>query len=110
MKTDIATKGVIDWLMEGDPAIRWQTMRDVLGRPATQWKREQRLVAKEGWGGRLLGLRDPGGTWGGGVYGPKWISTNYTLLLLRDMVERAEQIADLGVDVVDLIRVIALTA
>jgi hypothetical protein len=75
----------IDWLMEGDPAIRWQTMRDILDKPEAQWKREQRRVAKEGWGKRLLSLRDACGTWGGGIYGPKWISTNYTLLLLRDM-------------------------
>jgi hypothetical protein len=76
---------VTDWLMEGDPAIRWQVMRDLLDEPPAQWQREQRRVAKEGWGRRLLGLRDPRGTWGGGLYTPKWISTNYTLLLLRDM-------------------------
>lgn len=34
---------------------------------------------------RLLGLQDPDGKWGGGLYGPKWTSTNYTLLLLRWM-------------------------
>lgn len=80
-----ASPDVIDWLMEGDPAIRWQTMRDILGKPAVQWKREQRKVGAEGWGGRLMGLRDPSGTWGGGIYGPKWKSTTYTLLALRDM-------------------------
>jgi hypothetical protein len=85
MKTDMATKDVTDWLMEGDPAIRWQTMRDVLGKPATQWKREQAGVAKAGWGGQLLGLRDPSGRWDGGIYGPKWTGTTYTLLLLREM-------------------------
>ncbi len=71
--------------MEGDPAIRWQTMRDLLDKPATHWKREQRRVETEGWGKQLLGLHDAGGTWGGGIYTPKWTSTNYTLLLLRDM-------------------------
>ncbi len=76
---------VIDWLMEGDPAIRWQTMRDILDKPQAQWKREQQRVAMEGWGKRLLELRDARGTWGGGTYTPKWTSTNYTLLLLRDM-------------------------
>ena len=60
-------------------------MRDILDKPAAQWKREQLRVAKEGWGQRLLSLRDSGGTWGGGIYTPKWISANYTLLLLRDM-------------------------
>ena len=85
MKPTIEQTDTIDWLMQGDPAIRWQTMRDILHKPATQWKREQLRVAKEGWGKRLLSLRDPDGKWGGGIYSPKWISTNYTLLLLRDM-------------------------
>lgn len=76
---------VIDWLMEGDPAIRWQVMRDIIGKPATQCRREQAKVATEGWGRQLLDRRDNGGTWGGGLYTPKWKSTNYTLLLLRDM-------------------------
>lgn len=76
---------LIDWLMDGDSAIRWQTMRDVLDKPKAQWKREQRRIARHGWGKRLLGLRDALGTWGGGIYTPKWTSTNYTLLLLRDM-------------------------
>jgi len=76
---------VVDWLMEGDPAIRWQMMRDILCKPAAQWKREQRRVATEGWGKPLLDLRDACGIWGGGIYTPKWTSTNYTLLLLRDM-------------------------
>jgi len=41
-------------------------------------------VAREGWGARLLALQDPEGTWGGGLYSPKWTSTTYTMLLLRD--------------------------
>jgi len=76
---------VIDWLMDGDPAIRWQTMRDVLGAPAKQWQAEQRKTLTEGWGARLLSRQDNAGTWGGGVYSPKWISTTYTLLMLHDI-------------------------
>lgn len=60
-------------------------MRDVLGKSQAQWKREQNRVAKEGWGERLLSLRDAGGTWGGGIYTPKWTSATCTLLVLRDM-------------------------
>ena len=41
------------------------------------------MVATTGWGSRLLKLQDSDGTWGGGLYGPKWTSTTYTLLLLR---------------------------
>jgi hypothetical protein len=85
MSSAVERTEVIEWLMRGDPAVRWQTMRDVLGVGEAAWKRERRRVATEGWGSRLLSLRDPGGTWGGGIYGPKWTSTTYTLLLLRDM-------------------------
>lgn len=73
---------LVDWLLAGDPAIRWQTLRDLQDRP---FQREQRRVAAEGWGARLLALQDADGRWGGGIYTPKWTSTTYTLLLLRDM-------------------------
>ncbi len=71
------------WLLEGDPAIRWQVMADLLGRPAAAVAAERRRIGAEGWGAALMGLQDPAGTWGGGVYTPKWTSTTYTLLLLR---------------------------
>ncbi len=80
MSTDISA-----WLLEGDPAIRWQTMRDVFDAPAPETERERERVAKEGWGRRLLDLQDPEGTWANAVYSPKWISTTYTLLLLRHL-------------------------
>lgn len=76
---------VLDWLLEGDPAIRWQAERDLLNRPAEVWRATQAEVARRGWGKRLLDLQDPEGTWGGGLYTPKWTSTTYTLLLLRRM-------------------------
>jgi hypothetical protein len=75
----------IDWLMAGDPAIRWQTMRDLLGAPERDWKAEQQRTAEAGWGARLLALQEPNGGWGGGIYSPKWISATYTLLLLRSL-------------------------
>lgn len=74
---------VIEWLLEGDPSIRWQVQRDLLGKPKTVWSETRRRVALEGWGKGLLDRQDPGGTWGGGLYTPKWTSTNYTLLQLR---------------------------
>lgn len=74
---------VITWLLQGDPAIRWQTQRDLSGEQKEQWEMEKAKVAKEGWGARLLSHQDDEGTWGGGLYSPKWISTTYTLLLLR---------------------------
>lgn len=80
-----ASGPVVDWLIAGDAAIRWQTERDLLHRPASAWGRSRAEVARSGWGKRLLDHQDPDGTWGGGIYGPKWISTTYTLLLLRSL-------------------------
>lgn len=75
----------IDWLMEGDPAIRWRTMRDLLDRPAEEWQPEQQRTLVEGWGALLLAQQDTNGLWGGGLYTPKWTSTTYTLLALRSI-------------------------
>lgn len=74
---------IIAWLLDGDPAVAWQAERDLLGLDRSAWIETRGRVADEGWGARLLGEQDPGGTWGGGLYGPKWTSTTYTLLLLR---------------------------
>ena len=71
------------WLAESDPSIRWQVERDLLDLPKRQWSATRGLVGREGWGAQTLDLQDPEGTWGGGLYTPKWTSTNYTLLLLR---------------------------
>ncbi len=73
----------IAWLMEGDPAIRWQTMRDLLDLPAGEWQAEQQRTLTTGWGADFLARQDPDGRWGQGLYSPKWISTTYTLLSLR---------------------------
>ncbi len=74
---------VLDWLVAGDPAIRWQVERDLLDRVHAIWDESRAQVGRAGWGRRLLDLQDQAGTWGGGLYSPKWISTTYTLLLLR---------------------------
>lgn len=71
--------------MEGDPAIRWQAERDLLDSPASTWSATQERIADEGWGARLLAERSPSGRWAGGLYGPKWKSTTYTLLQLWRM-------------------------
>ncbi len=74
------TNELILWLLEGDPAIRWQTTRDLQGMPAKRWQTEQQRTLTQGWGAKLLALQAPDGSWGGGIYSPKWISTTYTLL------------------------------
>jgi hypothetical protein len=73
----------IEWLLAGDPAIRWQVERDLLDAPTGEVEAERARVATSGWGRRLLDRQDPSGTWAGGLYGPKWTSTTYTLRLLR---------------------------
>ena len=82
MSLDSAT---VDWLMQGDSAIRWQVMNDLLDRAESSVSRERNKVATTGWGKALLDVQDPGGTWANGIYGRKWVSTTYTLLLLWRM-------------------------
>ena len=81
----MARDAVIDWLLEGDPAIRWQVLRDLRGASPGAVRREQKRIAREGWGARLLKLQDDDGRWAGGIYNPKWTSTTYTMLLLRSL-------------------------
>jgi hypothetical protein len=77
---------VIDWLLDSDPSIRWQVMRDLLGETDAAVARERSRVATEGWGARLLDLQAPDGHWGGAAFVPRaWISTKDTLQLLRDL-------------------------
>lgn len=73
---------IVEWLMDGDPSIRWQTMRDLVDAPDAAVAAERAEVGVRGWGRELLDRQDPGGTWARGLYGPKWTSTTYTLLLL----------------------------
>ena len=80
---NLASEELIEWLLDGDPSIRWQVERDLLDAPTDEIEAERAGVATSGWGKRLLDLQDPSGTWAGGLYGPKWTSTTYTLLLLR---------------------------
>ncbi len=60
-------------------------MADLTDEPEAVVADERARVATEGWGAELLSHQDPEGTWAGGLYSPKWISTTYTLLLLRRM-------------------------
>ncbi|MCI0518888.1 MAG: hypothetical protein L0Z70_01355 [Chloroflexi bacterium] len=76
---------MIEWLLAGDPAIRWQAQRDLLDAAPQVYTAERQRVANEGWGADLLSRQDADGRWGDGVYSPKWISTTYTLLLLRHL-------------------------
>jgi hypothetical protein len=91
----VTTTGVRAWLMDADPSIRWQVLRD-LGAPETEVTAERARVANEGWGAALLALQDAHGRWDGGVYRPGWVdegrpffdawtATHFTLCLLREL-------------------------
>lgn len=60
----------IEWLLDSDPSIRWQVMRDLLDTPEAEWRAERAKVETEGWGARLLALEDDDGQWAGGAHFP----------------------------------------
>jgi len=87
----------LDWLLDSDPAIRWQVLRDLLHAPADVVAAERARVATEGWGAKLLDLLGEDGQWAGGAcfpgrsfnsrdenQGQPWTATLPTLQLLRD--------------------------
>lgn len=74
---------IINWLLEGDPAIRYQVMRDLTDANETEITTERKKISQQGWGAKLLSFQDPKGTWSNALYSPKWISTTYSMLLLR---------------------------
>lgn len=74
---------VIDWLLDADPAIRWQVMRDLTGGPTEIVAAERARIATEGWGARLLALQGPDGQWGGRPWSHDFTDTFHVLELLR---------------------------
>jgi hypothetical protein len=74
----------LDWLLDADPAIRWQALRDLTDTPADQVAAERARVATAGWGARLLALRREDGLWDTGTSDTEWISL-LALSMLRDM-------------------------
>jgi hypothetical protein len=73
---------IIDWLLEGDAAIQYQVYRDLL---SVEREDLQNRITREGWGAKFLSKRGPGGHWGMKFYQPKWTSSHYTLLDLRNL-------------------------
>jgi hypothetical protein len=99
---------VLDWMLDADPSIRWQALRDLADAPAEVVAAERARVATEGWGARLLALQGDDGLWEGGALfparkgdsdagdrpadgdqsedsGQPWTATAYSLVLLRDL-------------------------
>lgn len=94
-------KAVVRWLLDSDPAIRWQAMRDFTDEPDEVIASERAKISSQGWGARLLALQGQDGKWGDDVSAPKWESTLYTMLLLRSMgIEPASEQARRAVDLV----------
>jgi hypothetical protein len=84
-----------DWLLDADPAIRWQVLRDLTDSAPGEVVAERERVAVAGWGAQLLALQDADGRWDGGTYRPGWVdeakpffdawtATHFSLQLLRD--------------------------
>lgn len=73
---------IIDWLLQGDVSIQYQTYRDLWEHDD---KKLQDRIATEGWGSQYLALRKPEGHWARGFYQPKWTSTHYSILDLRNL-------------------------
>ena len=94
------TMAVLDWLLDSDPAIRWQVLRDLVDAPAEAVDAERARIADDGWGARLLALQEADGQWAGGAcfpdrerftwtagggHGQPWISTLPVLQLLWEL-------------------------
>lgn len=92
-------RGLLDWMLDSDPALRWQVERDLLGAPEETWQATRERVASEGFGAQLLALQDPDGQWAGGAFfpgdfdfggpeaqedGQPWTATTWTLNSLRE--------------------------
>jgi hypothetical protein len=97
--------GVIDWLLDSDPAIRWQVLRDLTDSPAREIAAERARIANQGWGARLLARQRQDGQWDAGTptfrspnaerwwqslqpeqkgtLFPEWTSTAWSLMMLR---------------------------
>lgn len=78
-------ESVMRWLLDSDPSIRWQVMRDLTGATAEDIAAERARIAAEGAGARLLALQAGDGRWGGTAWNRGWNSTMHALMLLRDL-------------------------
>ncbi|MBL0049123.1 MAG: hypothetical protein IPP32_13645 [Bacteroidetes bacterium] len=75
-------KQIIAWLLDGDVSIQYQTFRDLLDADRPLLKKK---IESEGWGLKFLSYQKKDGNWGRSFYQPKWISTHYTLLDIKNL-------------------------
>ena len=76
---------VVRWLLDSDPSIRWQVLRDLTDASADEIAVERARVGTEGWGARILSLQGADGRWGGAAWNRGWNSTMHALWLLRQL-------------------------
>jgi len=76
------SKNVLDWLLDSDPAIRWQVLQDLTDAPEEEVAAARARVAAEGWGAQVLALQGADGAWDGRAWNPGWDSTMHALWLL----------------------------
>ena len=74
---------VISWLLEGDPAVKWQVMHDLQNDDFSNVFKVRKQIPNEGWGYEILRNQSENGMWANGLYTPKWTSTAYSMLLLK---------------------------
>jgi hypothetical protein len=93
---------LLDWMLDSDPSIRWQVLRDLADAPPEVVAAERTRTAAQGWGAQLLALQGEDGQWDGGAcfparwfesdgggqsgdnVGQPWTPTLHTLQLLLD--------------------------
>jgi len=104
---------VLSWLLDSDPALRWQVLRDLAGAPAPAVAAERARITTEGWGARLLAARDADGQWAGGACfpagfagdfsdGQPWTSTLPVLVLLREFgIDPADPLVQDAIELVE---------
>ncbi|WP_263312269.1 squalene cyclase [Brachybacterium atlanticum] len=96
----MAPTDVVSWLLDTDPALRWQVERDLLDQPPEVWETTRARIPHEGFGARLLDHQDPEtGLWAGGAFfpagffddpenlelpGQPWTATTWSLTTLRE--------------------------
>ena len=75
----------LKWLLDSDPAIRWQVMRDLTDEAPNAIAVERSRVATEGWGSQLLTRQSRAGNWGGPKEDRGLLTTLYSLVVLMDL-------------------------
>lgn len=75
----------MEWLLDGDVSIQYQVHRDIIHSGILKQHTLQNKIATEGWGAQFLAKQQENGHWGRGFYQPKWTSTHYTLLDLKNI-------------------------